>query len=190
MAAACCAAANWRYSAGMTALHVLPDFSAFNAAISKAANADAAWRVLQDLCASTVGARLFTVMSVDMAAGLARRAFTSDAAHYPVSGTKPIIPNRWFDIVHGERRSFVANTLADIATVFPDHELIGSLGLGSVLNLPVVIAGDLVATINLLDAAGHYTGERVRFAEGYLSGPAMLASALAARFDSSPQKPD
>lgn len=172
----------------------LADFSAplatFSREIGHATTADSVWRNLQTLCAGSIGCRLFTVMTVDMQAGLARRAFTNDAAHYPVSGTKPITRNRWFDIVHGEKRSFVANTLADIATVFPDHELIGSLGLGSVLNLPVLIAGELMATINMLDAEGHYTPDRVAAAERHLTLPAMLACLLAARFDSSPQKPD
>jgi hypothetical protein len=172
------------------AVDATPDLSAFTAAISRAATSDAVWRALQQLCQTLAGCKLFTVMTVDMQAGLARRVFTNDTAHYPVSGTKPITRNRWFDIVHGEKRSFVANTLADIATVFPDHELIGSLGLGSVLNLPVLIGGELAATINMLDAEGHYTPKRVMAAERHLTPPAMLACLLAARFDSSAQKPD
>ena len=81
--------------------------------------------------------------------------------NYPVSGTKPIHKDRWFAIVHDEKRSFVANTIADIATVFPDYELIKSLGCGAVINLPVVLRGQLAATINLLDAERAYTPERV-----------------------------
>ena len=127
---------------------------------------------------------LFTVMTVDMKAGLARRAYSTQPIQYPVSGTKPITRNSWFDIVHGERRSFVANTIEDISNVFPDHELIASLGCGSVINLPVILKGDLVATINLLDAPHHYTATIVENAEGYLAIPARLCCALALLFDS------
>ena len=130
-----------------------------------------------------VGHRLFTVMTVDMAAGLARRAYSNYPAEYPVSGTKAIHRDAWFDVVHQQRRSFVANSIEAIAEVVPDYALIASLGCASVLNLPVVLEGDLVATLNLLDVAGHYTPERVASAEAQLAIPARLCCSLALRFD-------
>ena len=56
------------------------------------------------------------------------------------------ITGDWFDRVFNKRQTFVANTIDDIAKVFPDHELIGSMGLGSVINFPLVLGGELVAT--------------------------------------------
>ena len=162
----------------------------FEAAISMAAESPAVWRALEDLSRSVVGHRLFTVMTVDMEAGLARRAYSSHPAEYPVSGTKPIHRDRWFDIVHGERRSFIANTIDDIAKVFPDHALIAAMGLGSVINLPVVLKGGLVATVNMLDVPLHYTPVRVKAAESQLAVPARLCCALALLFDSGAKKPD
>jgi GAF domain-containing protein len=155
----------------------------FVAAVSEARTSASGWKALEDLAQSLVGHKLFTVMTVDMAAGLSRRAYSNQPAAYPVSGTKPIPDNRWFDIIHRQRQTFVANTIEDIATVFPDHQLIDSLGCGSVVNLPVVLEGELVATINLLHAAGHYTPERVATAEVQLAVPARLCCALALRFD-------
>ncbi|MDB5505546.1 MAG: hypothetical protein JWR75_184 [Devosia sp.] len=157
----------------------------FTAEISETKSPEVAWQALRELAGHLVGHRLFTVMTVDMAAGLARRAYSDHPVEYPVSGTKPIHHDAWFDIVHGQRRSFVANTIEDIAGVFPDHELIASLGCGSVVNLPVVLAGNLVATINLLDAAGHYTPDRVAAAEAGLAIPARLCCALALWLDAS-----
>jgi len=151
-------------------------------AVSEATRSVASWKALSDLAGGLVGHRLFTVMTVDMAMGLAQRAYSSHPKEYPVSGTKPIHRDAWFDIVHRQRRSFVANTIEVIAKVFPDHELIASLGCGSVLNLPVVLESDLVATINLLDVTGHYTPERVIAAEEGLAIPARLCCALALRF--------
>ncbi len=121
-------------------------------------------------------------MVVDMFAGLARRAYSNHPAEYAVTGTKPIHRDAWFDIVHGEKRSFVANTIEEIAKVFPDHALIGSLGCGSVVNMPVVLEGDLVATINLLHSAGFYTPECVARAKAELAMPARLCCSLALRF--------
>lgn len=166
------------------------DYASFDHAISKAQNSNEVWKALEEFSGAVAGHKLFTIMTVDNAAGLARRAYTSHPHDYPVSGTKPIHRDQWFDIVHGERRSFVANTIADIAKVFPDFELIASLGCGSVMNLPVVLQGELVATVNMLDAEHHYTPERVAAAEAPLAIPAKLCYVLAAQFDRRTGKPD
>ena len=42
----------------------------------------------------------------------------------------------------------MANTKEDLAKIFFDHELIWSLGCGSVINLPIVIGGQVVGTLN------------------------------------------
>lgn len=167
-----------------------PDLASFDRTIADAMDSVSVWRALDVLARQAPGHILFTVMTVDMANGLARRAYSNHPVEYPVSGTKPIERNAWFDIVHGERQSFVANTLADISKVFPDYELIGSLGCGSVHNLPVVLKGELVATVNLLHRAQHYTPERVITAERLLAVPAKLCAALAMLFDSASKKPD
>lgn len=155
----------------------------FEAAVGAAQNADSVWKALQDFSQATVGHKLFTVMTVDMKAGLARRAYSDHPIEYPISGTKPINRDTWFDIVHLERRSFVANTIADIAKVFPDFQLIASMGCGSVINLPVIIKNELVATINLLHQENYYTPERVAVAELNLAMPAMLCCSLAKQLE-------
>jgi hypothetical protein len=157
----------------------------FVTAISDARSSEACWKALEDLAAAVVGVKLFTVMTTDMAAGVSRRAYSSMPADYPTSGTKPLRGNTgdWFETVFNQRRTFVANSIEDIAKVFPDHELIAALGCGSVVNLPIVLEGNLVAAINLLAEAGHYTSDRVAVAEAHLAIPARLCCALALRFD-------
>ncbi|MBV7397284.1 GAF domain-containing protein [Mameliella sediminis] len=147
----------------------------FETDLAAAQTPDAAWLALQQLVQSTVGAKLFTIMTIDMQAMLARRAYSSDPVNYPAAGTKPITPNRWLDHVHGQGQTFVANTLAEIDTVFPDAELIGKLGCGSVINLPIRDEGKLVATMNILHEEQHYTPDRVTVTEETLAGPAQAA---------------
>ncbi|WP_246748758.1 GAF domain-containing protein [Rhizobium setariae] len=137
----------------------------FDAALGRAEHADQAFAALQALTEEVVGAKLFTVMTVDMAAGVARRAYSSDARSYPASGTKPIHYDAWFKGVSEQRVAFVANTLADIAKVFPDYELIGSLGCGSVINLPIFIDDVFVCTVNMLHEEHYYTEDRVALAK-------------------------
>lgn len=155
----------------------------FDQSIAQARDAQSVWTALETYSRMLDGHKLFTVMTVDMEAGLARRAFTNHPIEYPASGTKPIHHDSWFEIVHGQKRSFVANTIEDIAKVFPDFELIKSLDCGSVINLPVVLRGDLVATINLLHAEHYYSTERVKLLESSLTLPAKLCCALALQFE-------
>ncbi len=155
--------------------------AAFDAAIAEAKGVEAAFAALQTLTEATVGVKLFTYMTVDMENELARRAYTSDAVSYPTSGTKPIHYDAWFDIVHKEHAYFVANTIEDIAKVFPDYELINSLGCQSVVNMPVILGSELVGTVNMLHEKDFYTTERVAEIKAVLSMPAKLAAAVAAR---------
>jgi hypothetical protein len=141
------------------------DLDTFDAALAKATTPDACWTALRHLTEATIGAKLFTVMHIDNVREVASRAFTSDPVSYPTSGTKPLRYDAWFEHVHRDKAAFVANTIAEIAKVFPDHELIWSLGCGSVVNLPIVIGGKVVGTMNALDAEHHYDQERVAVAE-------------------------
>jgi hypothetical protein len=141
----------------------------FDHAIAGATQPDEYWKALQDLTATVAGFKIFTVMTVDMVHEVARRAYSSHPVDYPVSGTKPIHYDSWFEIVHKQYKPFVANTIADIAKVFPDHEKIWSLGCGSVVNLPVTIEGQLAATINLLHEEHYYNPARVELIERYLT---------------------
>lgn len=150
-------------------------FDRFTAALAAAADPQAPFAALHQLTLDTVGARLFTVTSVEDQGRLARRSYTSHRADYPVSGIKLVEPNRWTEIVLEGRQTFVANTLEAIAGVFPDHALIGSLGLGSVVNMPVILRGQIGATLNLLDVEGYYTPERVAFITRHLALPSMAA---------------
>lgn len=147
----------------------------FTASLAAAQTQAEVFAALHTLSDALIPVRLWTVTTVDLDAGLARRAYSNMPDAYPTSGTKPMIRNSWFDQVHGRHETFVANTLAEIATVFPDYALIGSLGCGSVINLPILADGALMATVNLLDAEGYFTPARVQTCEQHLTAPALAA---------------
>jgi GAF domain-containing protein len=119
-----------------------------------------AYATLHAACAA-LGTRLFTITTQDEAAGLARRAYTSHPVEYPVSGTKPLTRDGWYDFCIGGQRTFVANTTPEFAKYFFDHALITSLGLGSCINVPVVADGEVLGTVNLLAEEHHFTPERL-----------------------------
>ena len=116
---------------------------------------------LHHACAD-LGTILFTVTVLDPARDLCWRAYTSHPAEYAVQGTKPMTHDAWHDHVITRRQTFVANTPAAFEKVFFDHALITSLGLGSAVNIPVAdTSGTVLATVNLLAEAGHFTDTKL-----------------------------
>ncbi len=139
--------------------------SAFTQAVEKATEPEAAYRALEDVAKAGVGVKLFTLMTFDRASGLARRCYSNMPDAYPTSGTKTVDSDRWSNRVLDGQRNFVANNIEAIADVFDDHELIRSLGCESVLNVPIVVGGNVLGTINMLHEAGFYTPQRETAAE-------------------------
>lgn len=121
-----------------------------------------AYETLHTACAAH-GTRLFTITTQDEAAGLARRAYTSHPVEYPVSGTKPLTRDGWYDHCITGQQVFVANTTPEFAKYFFDHALITSLGLGSCINIPVIDGGRVLGTLNLLAEEFHFTPEKLAF---------------------------
>ena len=144
----------------------VPDYAAFTSAL--AAVGSGPTKAFDALCALTrdvVGVKLFTVMTHDGNRGVASRIYSNMPDAYPVSGTKPANETDWSRQVIRNKQTFVANDIEGIAAVFYDHELIRSLGCESVINVPIVVAGEVLGTINCLHEAGYYTAERVEAAE-------------------------
>ena len=148
-----------------------PDFTTALADVDAAAPLAALDRLAQD----RVGARLFTVMALDPATRISRRIWTNAPDIYPLGGEKPLPDNPWTDRVIGQRRDWVANTPDEIAALLYDHETIARLDCGAALNMVIVVAGQVLGTLNLLDATGHFTPARLAAAEALrLPGAAIL----------------
>lgn len=138
----------------------------------------ATYRALESIVDRTVGVMLFTMMEIDHHRGVAWRNYSNMPDAYPVSGEKPLQQNEWSNIVEAQQQTFVANTIEEIAAVFPDYELIQQLGCESCINVPIAIGGKVIGTLNCLNVAGHYTPERVEAAES-LKTPGTLAFLVA-----------
>lgn len=127
---------------------------------------------LHRLAAATVGAKLFTMTADNPKGGYVRRVYSSDETAYPVLGTKPIVFDETYRLMTEQRFVYVANSIDTMRPDFPDLDLIVSLGCGSAINMPIVAGGEMLGSVNLLDAEGWYTPERVEAAK-LLTAPAM-----------------
>jgi hypothetical protein len=97
-----------------------------------------------------LGHGLCTAMRFDAAAMTVRRIYSSAPEAYPVGGAKPKRDTAWGRQVLLERRTFIGEGEAVIRQHFDDHAVILSLGLRSIVNLPVVLGGTCLGTVNFL----------------------------------------
>jgi hypothetical protein len=111
--------------------------------------------------AETVGYRLYTVTRMLAGGREVERIYSTNPDIYPVGGRKPVLPNAYTERVRHEMKPFLARTPAEFAPLFPDHATITGLGLGSVMNLPIVFGGAVLGTVNLLDREGAYVEHHV-----------------------------
>jgi hypothetical protein len=84
------------------------------------------------------------------------RISSSDEAAYPLGGRKPLdkITASHGAMEHGG--IFLAGTKADVKEAFFDHELIFSLGITAIMNVPIRHAGQRLGTLNFCGEEGNY----------------------------------
>lgn len=150
------------------------------AALKQPGPTDALFKTVDKALAETVGHKLFTLLYVAPNGKRVKRLYTNMPKEYPVGGYKEIKDTPWHKRVVQEKRAWVGYNAKDIEWAYFDHELIKSLGCESAMNVPVVYAGRLLGTANLLDAAGHYKESDVAKCEPFaalLIGPFLDAIA-------------
>lgn len=119
------------------------------------------YQALCDLVVAELDVSLFTVMTFDPETSEAQRIWSNQPEAYPAGGRKPAPETDWGKQVLEDHEPFVGNSIEALAEHFSDHELIRSLGCESCLNLPVVLDGKVLGTLNCLGGPGHFTPERV-----------------------------
>lgn len=132
---------------------------------------------LADRLREKVGYRLFTLLYAD--GDEVARIYSSDPVAYPVSGRKHMGPTPWGDHVLKGRQPWLGRDRAAIEWAFFDHALIASLGCGCCINLPVLYDGQVVGTLNLLDAEHRYDESHLAAALPY--APLVVPAFLTAR---------
>jgi hypothetical protein len=119
--------------------------------------AAAIYRAVEALSADVIGHRLFTIMRFDPERSEVERVHSSMPAVYPVGGRKAKKDTAWSDHTLRDMKVFRTSGPEAIRAAFDDHATILSLGLASVLNIPLVLGGRCIGTMNLLHEVGWYT---------------------------------
>ena len=138
---------------------------------------------LHALADDLVGVRLFTMTADNPAKGYVRRVYSSDETAYPVLGTKPIVFDETYRKMTEERFIYVVNSVEGMKADFPDLDQIVSLGCGSCINIPIVAAGEMLGSVNLLHQEGWFTEERVAAARALIVPAIACFLILRSRFE-------
>lgn len=109
------------------------------------------------------GWKLFTAMRYLPESGEVERAYTSDAAAYPISGRKAKRDTGWSRQVLERGEAHFAADEAAVRAAFEDADTIFALGVGALINVPVrkATGGAVIGTLNFGREAGGYSREDV-----------------------------
>ena len=134
------------------------------------------FKAVEQLAFETCGWRLLTILKYVEKDAVVERISSSDEKAYPLGGRKPLdkITASHGAMEHGG--IFLAGTKAQVKEAFFDHELIFSLGITAIMNVPIRHAGRRLGTLNFCGEEGNY-GEREMQIGRVLSGllvPALL----------------
>lgn len=147
----------------MTAGNVADVLDKYVETVSAASDRHAVFVAAETVAQTLIGHRLFTIMRFDAERMLVERIYSSNPEAYPIGGRKPKRDSEWRKHVLEEGKVFIGHNADDIRWVFEDSELILSLGLHAVLNVPIKSAGQVIGTMNLLDRTAHYTAQDAEF---------------------------
>jgi GAF domain-containing protein len=114
------------------------------------------------LVQEVIGHKLFTLMRVHEQTSEVERFYSSNTAAYPVGGRKAKAGTPWSRVVLDRGEVFVARTAQEVRDAFTDYELIFSLDIGSIMNVPLSVAGRRLGTMNISHEAGWFTDEDAR----------------------------
>jgi GAF domain-containing protein len=133
------------------------DIAAFAAVAASRTETDAVFRAVEELVQRAIGFRLFTIMRLHTDSQEVERLYSSLPDAYPVSGRKPKQGTPWGAQVLDRGEIFIANTPDEVRAAFADYELIFSLGVGAIMNVPIRFRGRSLGTMNICAEAGRFS---------------------------------
>ena len=128
-----------------------------------------------------VGHALFTITRFDPATLEVERVHSSNPVAYPIGGRKQKRDTEFSRRILLRGEALICEGDDEIASIFDDHALIGSLGLHSSINVPVLsnraMAGSCIGVVNFLMANASVSAAQIEAAFA-LAADAGLAAAL------------
>ena len=125
-------------------------------ALSMKGDAKKVYKAVEKLAKETCGYTMFTILKYVEKDKQVERVHTSNPRKYPVGGRKPIDPASHNQKILEKGQVFVAPNKAEVKRTYFDYELIFSLGITAIMNVPVRHAGRRLGTLNFCGDEGTY----------------------------------
>jgi hypothetical protein len=128
-----------------------------------------------------LGHKMLTVMRLYAETMELERVYSNLADAYPSGGRKSKRSLPWAELVLVRGEVFMGSGPDQMSWAFDDHRKLAGLGLGAIINTPVLAGGRCLGTLNILHEAGWYRrgDERITKLLAYLLAPALLSGAPA-----------
>jgi len=155
----------------------LTDLATVQSIIGRKHAPDEPYRAVEQLAQRLFGHRLFTVMRHIEQSAEVERVYSNNVKAYPVGGRKQKMGTPWGKKVLDRGEVFIAANRDELRRAFADHELIFSLGITSIMNVPITYDGRTLATMNISGEAGQYGDADIPSAQALaaLLTPVLLA---------------
>ncbi|MCU4180441.1 GAF domain-containing protein [Bosea sp. BH3] len=116
-----------------------------------------AYSAIDALVQKVWGHKLLTVLAYRAETVEVERLYSSNETAYPVGGRKPKQGTAWGAHVLEKGEFHISHNAEDIKATFFDHELIASLGASGMINIPLLVSGRCVGTLNISNVAGFFS---------------------------------
>ena len=152
------------------------DIDDLAAALAKTDQPQATLACIDHVGALSIGHCLFSVNAFRIGSMQVERLYSSNPAAYPVGGRKNKKATAWGQQVLIERQLFIGEGEAAIRAAFDDHALMHSLGVLSIINVPVVWRGACLGVLNFACPLPRVDARQVATARlfgliGFIVGP-------------------
>ena len=160
--------------AGLAAHFDLPVIAQCAAALADPDQPRATLAVIHRLGMTLPGHCLFSVNAFRAETMEVERLYSSNVEAYPVAGRKQKKATAWGQQVLLDRQLFVGEGDAAIRAAFDDHELMHSLGVHSIINVPVVWRDACLGVLNFACPMTHINAPQIAAARwfGLMAVPA------------------
>jgi GAF domain-containing protein len=123
---------------------------------------DATYGELDRVIQEVFGHKLFTILQYIPQDGAVQRVYSSNPAVYPPGGRKQKADTAWGREVLDGGRAMISHNAEDIRRNFPDFEAILGLGIGGMINVPILWGGTVIGSMNVSHDAGHFSDADAR----------------------------
>lgn len=156
---------------------ILRDLAAIQELSARRHEPSQLYAAVDTLVQRVIGHKLFTIMRFHEATMEVERVHSSNTRAYPVGGRKQKRDTEWGQVVLDRGEVFIARDADEVRRTFDDYPLIFSLGVASIMNVPIGFGGRRLGTMNVSNEAHWFREEDAE--AGRLIASVLVPSLLA-----------